>query len=393
VPLLPLNHDRIFSQAKAFYGRPWGGVVLVLALILAVYGLFLFSYAHRFGGNVTGFACIGDLYPAPGFQPQGAFVLPKSDGYDGQFFLTISLDPLMTKGAAQYIDAPGYRYQRILYPWLARLAALGRPQWVPWTLVLVNLAAVLAGSLFTILIGRRFGLGPWTGLLYGFLNGLLLGVLRDLAEPTAMALMTAGIYFYLEGRPGRTALCLAAGLLAKEVVALAAGPLLLHALFWKRDKVMALALGAAFIPTALWGLIIYWRLGEVAYLAGGGNLGPPLKALLAYLGRLLSGALDWRNTAYGLTFVGLTLVSLVLGVRELLRSRDGLSLPFLVWAVFPFFLTAKVWVEPWSYARVTLPLAVFLVLNYLKTRDRLYLLPISGHLALFGFVLWWQKVI
>ena len=393
MPILKLNQGRVLDRAKALHNHPRGGPALVLALILVVYGLFLLAYAERFGGDITGFACIGDLYQAPGFHPEGAFVLPNSDGYDGQFFLTISNDPFMTRGGAEFIDAPGYRYQRILYPWLAGLTALGKPGWIPWTLVLVNLAAVLAGSLFTILIGRLYGLGPWTGFLYGFLNGLLLGVLRNLAEPTAMALMTAGVYYYLEEKPGRTALFLAAGLLAKEVVALTAGALIVHALLSKRDKGMVLALGAAFVPTALWGLAIYWRLGEVAYLAGGRNLGPPLSALAGYIGRLLSGAVARPETVYGLTFVGLTLASLGLSLREIVRTRDALSLPFLVWALFPLFLTSKVWVEPWSYARVILPLSIFLVLNFLKNRDRLYLLPISGHLALFGFVLWWQRML
>jgi len=66
-----------------------------------------------------------------------------SEGYDGQFAYFIAVDPL---GAAPLIDVPAYRYQRIVYPLLARLLALGRREWIPWMLPLVNLIALAAGT-------------------------------------------------------------------------------------------------------------------------------------------------------------------------------------------------------------------------------------------------------
>ena len=64
-------------------------------------------------------------------------------GYDGQFFYYMALDP---QGAAPYMDLPGYRYQRIAYPMLARLIVLGRSSLIPDALLAVNLFAVVAGS-------------------------------------------------------------------------------------------------------------------------------------------------------------------------------------------------------------------------------------------------------
>ncbi len=182
-------------------------------------------------------------------------------------------------------------------------------------------------------------------------------------------------------------------MLAKEVMALVVGGLALHALFSLRNKRMTLHLCLSILPLVLWGAVIYLVLGEVAYLAGGKNLGPPFVALGRYLGDLVAGVKGWRDTVYGLVFLFITFWTMVLAVREILSRRDALSLLFIIWAVFPLFLTSKVWVEPWSYGRVILPLSVFLLLNFGKTKDRLYLPPLIGHAALFWFVFWWQRVV
>jgi hypothetical protein len=174
---------------------------------------------------------------------------------------------------------------------------------------------------------------------------------------------------------------------------LVTGALALHALVFERNPRMFAHLCLSVAPLALWGLAIYLVLGEVAYIAGGKNIGPPLIALPGYIGDLFSGAKGWRDTVYGLVFVFITAWTLVLAVGEFIRSRDALSLPFIIWAVFPLFLTSKVWVEPWSYGRVIVALSVFLVLNYIKTGSRLYLPPLIGHALLFWFVFWWQRVV
>ncbi len=368
-------------------------MVLILLLVAASYVFVIHSYALRFNGNLTGFACFGDYFPAPGIVDESFFVLKNSDGYDGQFYFLMALDPLMTKGVAEYLDAPGYRYQRILYPWLAALLSLGQEDLLPLSLLAVNVAAVLTGCLFVVLLARKYGMSPWIGLAYGFLGGLQLGVLRDLAEPLAAGLMVGGVYYYLEEKPVKTALFMAGAMLAKEVMILVTGSLALHALVFDRNPGKVLWLGLSILPLALWGLVIYLVLGEVAYIAGGKNIGPPLIALGGYIADLFSGVKGWRDTVYGLIFVFITAWTLVLALREIILCRDALSLPFIVWAVFPLFLTSKVWVEPWSYGRVIVALSVFLVLNYIKTGSRLYLPPLAGHAVLFWFVFWWQRVI
>src|SRR4051812_38862879 len=49
---------------------------------------------------------------------------PEPIGYDGQFAYFLALD---FRNARAYMDMPGYRYARILYPLTARLLAAGDP--------------------------------------------------------------------------------------------------------------------------------------------------------------------------------------------------------------------------------------------------------------------------
>jgi hypothetical protein len=69
-----------------------------------------------------------------------------SEGYDGQFFYYIATNPAT---APPKIDVPAYRFQRILYPLLARWLAWGNSQLIPWLLIIINLAA-LTGSVWLV---------------------------------------------------------------------------------------------------------------------------------------------------------------------------------------------------------------------------------------------------
>jgi len=128
--------------------RPW---VIVLVLALAYVGLTL----ARYEGDPLIFALVGTQYSGRGYaqsDPQG------TQGYDGQFAYYIARDPA---GGWRYCDVPAYRYQRILYPLLAWALALGQPGVVPWTLVALNVAALVGGTYFTERLLETRGVSRW----------------------------------------------------------------------------------------------------------------------------------------------------------------------------------------------------------------------------------------
>ena len=114
-------------------------------------------------------------------------------GYDGQFFYYIALDPV---GARPYIDVPSYRYGRIAYPILARIVALGRPNLVPYTLILVNWLAAGLGTLALAAWLRRRQVSPWYAAVFGLFPGVLIAVRYDLSEALAYALAALGVLLF-----------------------------------------------------------------------------------------------------------------------------------------------------------------------------------------------------
>ena len=65
-------------------------------------------------------------------------------GYDGQFYFAIAHDPFLTRPDTAASLDDSLRYRRILYPLTAWLLATGQPAALPYTLVLVNVAAATA---------------------------------------------------------------------------------------------------------------------------------------------------------------------------------------------------------------------------------------------------------
>lgn len=140
-------------------------------------------------------------------------------GYDGQYSYFLALDP---GNARYYMDYPAYRYTRIVYPMLARAAALGRPALVPYTLLAVNLLAVVLGTLALAAWLRRRTLSPWLALLYGLSPGIFIATAGDLTEPLAYAFVIVALYLLEHG--GRRELaaacaCFAVAALTRETTA------------------------------------------------------------------------------------------------------------------------------------------------------------------------------
>jgi hypothetical protein len=172
---------------------PW----VVAGLVFVVYGLYLlaFLFTHH---DPRDFIHI-ERYYVERSQISSAIQIDPNytgytlHGYDGQFYYFIALDPA---NAAPYVDAPAYRYTRILYPLTARVLALGMPALIPYTLILVNLLAVAGGTLALAAWLKRKRVSPWFALAYGFYPGIFIAFQNDLTEPLAYALVALAIYLY-----------------------------------------------------------------------------------------------------------------------------------------------------------------------------------------------------
>lgn len=192
----------------------------VAAFVLCIYiGLTLVSF--RAGAVATDYALVGwkfahqsNASSAISFGPN--FRYAPEVGYDGQFYYFIALDP---KNARYYIDNPAYRYERILYPLVARALALGQSALIPYTLILVNILAISGATLLLAQWLRRRGVHPWLALVYGLFSGLMVTYERDLTDALGYALVMLAIWCFdlRRHRVLWTGLCFGLAALAREV--------------------------------------------------------------------------------------------------------------------------------------------------------------------------------
>ncbi len=231
--------------------------LVVAVFLLAYLGITLL----RAGGDPLTFAQLGDGFAAG---------VPKGHpGYDGQFSYWLALDPRPSAAAAHF-DVAAYRYQRILYPLLARLLALGIPALVPWMLVLVNFVAQVVGTRLVEAWLLAHGVNRWYAVSYGLWAGLAAAVRLDLAEPVCFALVAASFVAQLRGRFWLGAALLGLAVFAKETALVFLAAQLLWAVVARRWR-LAVALGLAAAPFAIFQLLLLRWFGAIGLASGGAD--------------------------------------------------------------------------------------------------------------------------
>lgn len=258
-------------------------------------------------------------------DPQG------SEGYDGQFgyFMALDLDPY---SVAPRLDVPAYRYQRILLPLLARLLALGRTEWIPWTLPILNLAAHGLGTYLLAAWLERRGSSGWFAVIYGLWVGLVAGVGLDLYEPLAFFLIVLGWTLWDGGKQVPGALIVSAALFAKETaLAFWFALLIAEALGQRRRPALAalIAGGAAYALWQLWLLKTFGSLG----LASGGAMATAFE-WIPFMGLWRIGGVNVRVLGLYLVIFGPSIVvPTVLGLYHAARSLRVRSDHAEAWAL------------------------------------------------------------
>jgi hypothetical protein len=354
---------------------------LPLLVALAVAAIYAAAIAHWFlaGHSPRDFVYVGQAFitrsnASPAIS-QGPVKPTSWTGYDGQFFYYMALDP---QGAAPYMDLPGYRYQRIAYPMLARLIVLGSSSLIPDALLAVNLLAVVAGSAALAAWLIRRGVTPWAAAVWGLLPGQVFAIEIDLSEASAYAWaavalwvrdrfpVLAGAVFGLAGLTRETTLIFPAVLLAADLLALRGER---RARPWLRAL---LAGGLALLPFGAWKLFLWHWLGHAdvpvvdsfTVVPFGGLIAQhaahellPAVALPALVCLAAAGWALWRR--YWRVEVALLLVNLAVLVifasghiyewwPSTLRVELGVSLAaVMLMAVLPsqrwFWFTAGLW--------------------------------------------------
>jgi hypothetical protein len=297
--------------------------------------------------------------------------------YDGHYFYQIAYRWFETPEAIAQMpldygnrdEVPSaYRYQRIFYPVLVRLAALGQPWLIPWMLILVNIVAIGVGTWATEKILIRLDTSHWYALAYGLYGGNFIALRTDMAEAVTQTLVQLAILAWLQRRYSWGVAAFALAILTKETAVLFVIGYMAYQLI-RRNWRLLLMLATAVIPYLLYQVVLYFWLGEVGI---GGNepfifipLGGWLVAAQIHFGAFILISLMIVPMS-----VLPTLVALAIGARDLWRRFYHPFVFCLIFnALFILILPHPTFREASAMVRVTQGLAATMLLYGALTKS------------------------
>ena len=284
-----------------------------------------------------------------------------SGGYDGTLFYQIAVSSL---GAASQLDHPAYRYQRILYPLLARVLGFGRPQGISLALLGLNIVALvprteLLGHILEIWKANR-----WYALIFTFFIGQWVALRFDTSEPLCYLFIPGGILSTERKHSGATTVLFALAMCAKDLALyfIAAYGI---AYMVRKEWTKSLATWISLIPYSLLQVVLWLWLKEFALTSGPGAAFAPLP-FLGYLQRGFSGSMAFVPLVLLLP----ALLGSIIGSSDAIRrwpAIEPIPLALLLHALLIIFLPFEASGEIRAAGRI----AIGLVLAMLLTGARL----------------------
>lgn len=335
--------------------RPW-------IVVLAAAFLYLGFVVYQSGGPL-GLVLVGTRFSEQ--RPDG------TEGYDGQFAYYIARDPA---GAPALVDVPAYRYQRILYPLLARLVTGGNAALIPWALPALNLLGLVAGVAVLELFLAEYGVSRWYALPAGLYAGQILSLRVDLPEPPALALALAGMWGFQRGRWRLSAVFFLLAALTKETMLVFGAAYGLY-LLSRRQFGRAIIFGAIqIIPFALYQAFLYRWLGSWGIGSGGAGATPfeivPLGGLFRIAG-FSWVAFGLYTLILGPAVIGPAIWAIGQTGKQLMAHR--LTPPALALglnALIILFLPFSTFREILAMLRFTVPLVALIILYSAQIKNR-----------------------
>jgi hypothetical protein len=278
-------------------------------------------------------------------------------GHDGQSFFLQAIDPwfLHPEKNAILIDRPVYRGQRMGYPTIASGFGLFPADLVIWTLPLVNVLAMGAGSLTASRLAEQLGGSTWLGLAFCLNLGVLSEVDISGGGVVAMAFGVGAVLAAERGKLWPAALMFAGASLTRETML--ASSAVVAWILWRRGRRGSWGvLLAPLCVVVAWGAYVRVRLS-----------GLPSTGIREFASYPFAGLIEafeyWKNEPLNLLMVGAFVAVCVAFSVRAVRTHQ-----LLAWAAVPTlliasFLSISVWRHPYDIARVLTP--VFLAFPFL----------------------------
>lgn len=363
-----------------FFKKP-NGLLPNRNAILALFFILASISTIRF--FVLGFDSTAFMVHGQKFSVQGGPVdisIVDEGGYDGQFFGRLALDPFNTRQNSLGIklDIPAYRYQRILYPFVAWTLALGQKRLVPYSLIIVNILSLTILGFLLLLLADKTNLNKNYLLFIPLLPGLIMALARDLSEPLATVLLVGALVSFLSSRYFVYGVLASLCVLCRETTLV----------FWASIGIVYVLSGSNrkevwrfffFLLPALtygfWQWILYNIFGETAFMAGPKNFGYPFAGMMNYIFEIIpfmsikEAALQTIYTAWLILLGFCSLKQVQLKENDIFLRV--LSLSWISWVVIAMCFSSLIWEDDWSYCRVLVDWIICSYLIVLKRQERL----------------------
>ena len=321
------------------------------------------------GGDITALVAFGEA--SPEITAHAEDVLDRSVatrvdlGHDGRFFFLQSLDPLYLEPEehAALLDRPVYRGQRMLYPMLAGAGGVAPAALVPWTMVLVNLAALAFGTLGTAALARRLGGSEWWGLAFVLNLGMIFEFDIGGAGIVAFAAAIWGTLALENGRVRAAAAWFVAAVLAREVMLLYVGGVCLLRLVSTR-RIPWLLGGLPALAVGVWAVYLRLRLDEGSGADEVQEIGLPFAGMW-------DAVPDWVEQPFHLVVIGALIAMMVVLVLRAARYPCYLGGGSVGFVVLGTLLTRQVWWRFFDISRALAPIiTAYVIVSFVVARRR-----------------------
>lgn len=384
------------QQTRARYSRLQ---ILSLYLLLFLIPLSFVVDSYQKYGNSLGLIQFGAVFESrqlPEVKELHPPLATSPQGYDGQFYAQIAIDPSLQHPALNTaVDHLAWRGKRIGLPAISYLLGFGQSKWILTIYTLLNLVCWLA---------LLYALHTWFGasdrrvvfLIFAILccTGSLVSVQRALTDLPALLFALLALYASLAG--WTRALLLGFSGLFKETALLSA-PALFS--FSQNDRTIQsrpiISLILIVLPLGIWwgyihSMVEVDKVMESRQLLTWPLLGISTKLIEAFRGLVTTQSLSSIPNIFFelLAPVGIFIQAVYLLIYPQFKSptwRWGIAFAILMLCLGP-----RIWEEQAAYCRIILPLtAVFNLLIFQQLKGKKYWIwYIAGNLGMMAMCLY-----
>jgi hypothetical protein len=330
---------------------------------------------YAFGGNWTAVFCTGMAFRVPPDLDAGTYRF-EGAGYDGQFYRYLAHDPFLQRGYFRYVDAPRFRFRRLLVPLTAWLLAGGKGSWVDGAYLAVEMLFLALGVYWCARLLARRGGSPLWGLLFVVVPATLASFDRMLLDGPLTALFVGFLLYCEEERWARVWALAMLAALTRETGLLLGAAMVLDRL-WRHDWRRAAWFASSAVPAAAW----YGYVAAHLPRDGPTNIAAiPVLSLLRRLAWLRPYPDPHLQLLLRVTDVLAVLglaVAIVLGVRWVLERRSGpVTLCAGLFTALALTLgTPSHMIDAFGFARPVSPLLLWIMIEAVTRRKWAALAP------------------